>query len=117
MGTICYVNRFLGLVPVEEDGSAFFEVPAMRSLYFHVLDKNGKMLMTQGSDFHTMPGEIRSCIGCHEQRKGISAPPDTGRMRLAMKKAPVRPKLPNWGTRGVIEYETVVQPVDRKSVV
>ena len=114
VGTIWYVNRFLGLVPVEDDGSAFFEVPAMRSLYFHVLDKNGKMLMTQGSDFHTMPGEIRSCIGCHEQRKGISAPPDTGRMRLAIKKAPVQPKLPNWGTRGIIEYETVVQPVFNK---
>ena len=111
VGTIWYVNRFLGLVPVEKDGSACFEVPAMRSLYFHVLDKDGKMLMTQGSDFHTMPGETRSCIGCHEQRKGITAPPRTGRMRLAMKKPPVRPKLPNWGTRGIIEYETVVQPV------
>ena len=27
-----------GVVPVEDDGSAHFEVPAMRSLYFHVLD-------------------------------------------------------------------------------
>jgi hypothetical protein len=111
VGTIWYVNRFLGLVPVEADGSAHFEAPALRSLFFHVLDKDGRMLMTQGSDFHVMPGEKRSCIGCHEQRKGISASSNRGRLSIAMKKPAVRPKLPDWGTRGVIEYETVVQPV------
>jgi mono/diheme cytochrome c family protein len=111
VGTIWFVNRFLGLVPVEEDGSAHFEVPALRSLYFHALDKDGKMLMTQGSDFHVMPGERRGCLGCHEQRKGITSPPNFGKVPMASKKPPVRPKLPDWGTRGVIEYETVVQPV------
>ena len=111
VGTIWYVNRVLGLVPVEKDGSAHFEVPALRSLFFHALDKDGKMLMTQGSDFHTMPGEVRSCIGCHESRKGISAPPGKIRRPIALRKPPVQPKLPDWDTRGVIEYETVVQPV------
>jgi len=111
VGTIWYVNRLVGLVPVESDGSAYFEVPAMRSIFFHVLDKDGKMLMTQGSDFHAMPGEVRSCVGCHEQRKGIMSPPGSARTPLAMRKPPVRPQLPGWGTRGIIEYETVVQPV------
>ncbi len=110
VGTIWYTNRFLGLVPVESDGSAFFEIPALRSIFFHVLDKDGKMLMTQGSDFHAMPGEVRSCVGCHEQRKGITSPPSSG-APMAMRKPAVRPKLPDWGTRGIIEYETVVQPV------
>ena len=111
VGTIWYVNRFLGLVPVEEDGSARFEVPAMRSLYFHALDEDGRMLMTQGSDFHVMPGEERGCIGCHEQRKGITAPPSRKHTPTAFRKPPVRPELPGWGTRGIIEYESVVQPV------
>ncbi len=113
VGTIWYANRCIGLVPIETDGSANFEVPAMRSLYFHVLDKEGKMLMTQGSDFHMMPGESRSCIGCHEQRKGSGAPPTLRRAALAFKKAPVRPKMPKWGasTNGIIEYEATVQPV------
>ncbi len=111
VGTIWYVNRCLGLVPVEEDGSAHFEVPALRSLYFHVLDKDGRMLMTQGSDFHVMPGEERGCIGCHEERKGITSPPSRKRPSLAVRKPPVRPAMPKWGTRGIIEYETVVQPV------
>jgi hypothetical protein len=117
LGTNFYVNRLIGLVAVEADGSANFEVPALRSLYFHVLDKDGKMLMTQGSDFHVMPGEKRSCVGCHEQRKGISVPANTATVRLAMKKKPVRPELPGWGTRGIIEYESVVQPVFDKHCV
>ncbi len=118
VGTIWYVNRLVGLVPVEKDGSAYFDVPAMRSLYFHVLDKDGRMLMTQGSDFHVMPGEIRSCIGCHEQGKDITSPPPlNAKPPLALNKPPVRPLMPDWGTRGIIEYESVVQPVFDKHCV
>jgi hypothetical protein len=111
VGTIWYVNRCIGLVPVEEDGSARFEVPALRSLYFHVLDQDGRMLMTQGSDFHVMPGEERGCIGCHEERKGITSPPNRKQASLALEKPLVHPERPDWGTHGIIEYETVVQPV------
>ena len=111
VGTIWYANRVVGLVPIEADGSAHFEVPALRSLYFHVLDKEGRMLMTQGSDFHAMPGENRSCIGCHEQRKGIDAPPSARKAPIAARMAPVRPRMPDWGTNGIIEYEATVQPV------
>jgi len=111
VGTIWYANRVVGLVPIEEDGSAHFEVPALRSLYFHVLDKQGRMLMTQGSDFHAMPGEYRSCVGCHEQRKGIDTPPDAAKSPIAARRAPVRPEMPEWGTNGIIEYEVTVQPI------
>jgi len=111
VGAIFYVNRLVGLVPVEADGSAHFEVPALRSLYYHVLDKDGKMLMTMGSDLHAMPGETRGCVGCHEQRKSIAAPPDAGGSPLAARKPPVRPRMPDWGTNGILEYEAVVQPV------
>ena len=111
VGTIWYVNRCIGIVPIEADGSAHFEAPALRSLYFHVLDKEGRMLMTQGSDFHTMPGEVRSCIGCHEQRKGAISPPGDASQALAARKPPVRPVMPDWDTNGIIEYESVVQPV------
>ncbi len=112
VGTIWYANRVVGLVPVEKDGSAHFEVPALRSLYFHVLDGDGRMLMTQGSDFHVMPGEFRSCVGCHEQRKGSIAPMRSA--PIAARKAPVRPRMPDWGTNGIIEYEAVVQPILNK---
>ncbi|NQT86392.1 hypothetical protein HQ560_06475, partial [bacterium] len=111
LGTPFYVNRLIGLVPVHADGSAHFEVPALRSLYFHVLDKDGKMLMTMGSDMHAMPGEHRGCVGCHEHRKNIAAAPGTGAYSMAARKAPVRPTMPDWGTNGILEYEAVVQPV------
>ena len=110
VGTIFYVNRLVGLVPVEADGSAHFEVPALRSLYFHALDADGKMLMTMGSDMHAMPGERRSCVGCHEGRMTVSAP-EAGLTPLALDKPPARPTMPDWGTNGIIEYEAVVQPV------
>ncbi len=35
------IKRIPGTVPVEADGSAFFEVPAMRSLFFVALDERG----------------------------------------------------------------------------
>ena len=34
------VRRILGTVPVEADGSAFFELPALRSVFFVALDEN-----------------------------------------------------------------------------
>jgi len=111
LGTPFYVNRLIGLVDVQTDGSARFEVPALRSLYFHVLDKDGKMLMTMGSDMHLMPGEHRGCVGCHEQRKNIATTPGTGGRTIAARKSPVRPKMPGWGTNGILEYEAVVQPM------
>lgn len=116
LGAIFYVNRCIGLVPIEADGSAYFEVPALRSLYFHVLDKDGKMLMTQGSDFHVMPGEQRSCIGCHEQRQTLESPMNHP-ARKALRKRPRKPAMPDWGTQGILAYEEVVQPVwDRHCV-
>jgi len=111
LGTPFYVNRLIGLVPVQADGSARFEVPALRSLYFHVLDKDGKMLMTMGSDMHAMPGEHRGCVGCHEHRKNIAAPPGMADKLMAAQSPPVRPEMPDWGTNGILEYEAVVQPV------
>ena len=111
LGTPFYVNRLIGLVPVQDDGSAHFEVPALRSLYLHALDKDGKMLMTMGSDMHVMPGEHRGCVGCHEQRRNVVAPRVGQGTTIAARTAPLRPKMPDWGTNGIVEYEAVVQPV------
>jgi len=40
MGGTFTLSRVLGAVPVESDGSAHFEVPALRSIFFVALDKN-----------------------------------------------------------------------------
>ncbi len=58
----------LGLVPVEEDGSASFYAPAGKVLYFQVLDENFNEMQRMRSVVQLQPGERRSCIGCHEDR-------------------------------------------------
>jgi hypothetical protein len=61
-------KRVLGVVPVNADGSAVFEIPAERFVYFQLLDKDGAMLQTMRSGTYVQPAEINACTGCHEDR-------------------------------------------------
>ena len=58
-----------GIVPVEEDGSARFTAPTGKVLYFAALDENFNELQRMRSVVQLHPGEVRSCIGCHEHRE------------------------------------------------
>ncbi|MCF7847471.1 MAG: hypothetical protein K9M45_01375, partial [Kiritimatiellales bacterium] len=60
------VRIVLGTVPVNEDGSVMFNAPANTPLGFLPLDKDGKALQLMRSWTVGMPGEIVSCVGCHE---------------------------------------------------
>jgi hypothetical protein len=62
------LERILGTVPVESDGSAYFEVPAMRSVFFVALDEKDMAVKRMQSFTSVQPGEILSCVGCHEHR-------------------------------------------------
>ncbi|MCY3020847.1 MAG: polysaccharide lyase family protein [Planctomycetota bacterium] len=62
------LERVLGTVPVEADGSAYFEAPALRSLFFVALDGNGQAVKRMQSFTTVQPGETLGCLGCHEQR-------------------------------------------------
>ena len=55
-----------GIVPVEEDGSAHFVVPAGRNIFLQALDARCMAVQTERTYVNYMPGETRSCIGCHE---------------------------------------------------
>jgi len=58
------------------------------------------------------PGEQRSCIGCHEDRR--QSPPT--RPGTALRREPSRLEPPPWGA-GPFSYEKAVQPVlDRRCV-
>lgn len=108
LGQRCYyVKRCLGVVPVEADGSAHFEVPAFRELYFQALDAEGRAVQSMGSATNLVPGEQQSCIGCHEDR---DAAPPAGRA-LAASRAPDSPQPYAWGNGGNIAFPVVVQPV------
>jgi hypothetical protein len=59
-------RQVLGTVPVEKDGSAYFKMPAGRSVYFQALDKDGLAVQSMRSSTYAMPGEAMTCQGCHE---------------------------------------------------
>jgi hypothetical protein len=58
-------RRFLGVVPVEEDGSFNIEVPANLPLQLQTLDGDGLALQTSGWLWVKSRG-AQGCIGCHE---------------------------------------------------
>ena len=89
MGGTFTLERALGTVPVEKDGSASFELPALRSIFFVALDEDDLGVKRMQSFMTVQPGERLSCVGCHENR-GQAAPP--GRRSLAMRRAPSRIK-------------------------
>ena len=101
-----------GLAPVEADGSANFLAPAGKALYFQVLDKDYNELQRMRSVIQLQPGEKRSCIGCHEDRKSTVP----ARQPIAALRRPSQLDAPPWGAKP-FSYEKVVQPVwDAKCV-
>ena len=62
------VKHVLGAVDVEDDGSAYFKVPARTPIYFQLLDDKGRLIQTMRSWTVMQPGETLSCVGCHEDK-------------------------------------------------
>lgn len=63
------VKRVLGEVPVYSDGSAYFEVPQDKFVYFQLLDADGRMVQSMRSGTLVQSGEKTGCVGCHEDRR------------------------------------------------
>ncbi|MCX6905073.1 MAG: hypothetical protein NTW03_16655, partial [Verrucomicrobia bacterium] len=100
-------KRILGTVPVETDGSAYFEVPADRFVFFQLLDENMMMVQSMRSGTIAQAGERAGCIGCHEERR-LAAP--NGNDVLALRRPPS--KLQGWyGPPREFNYLADVQPV------
>jgi hypothetical protein len=68
------VKHVLGTVPVEADGSAYFQVPARTPVYFQLLDDRGHVVQTMRSWSTLQPGETQSCVGCHESKHEVPPP-------------------------------------------
>jgi hypothetical protein len=62
------LERILGTVPVQPDGSAVIELPALRSVFFVALDENDLAVKRMHSFLAVQPGEVLGCVGCHEPR-------------------------------------------------
>ncbi len=100
------VKRIVSTVPVEADGSVYFEAPAGQSLFFQLLDEHYRAVHTMRSFTGVLPGERRGCVGCHKMHS-TAPPPAFG---LASRRAATQLTPPAWGSES-IGYERFVQPV------
>jgi len=100
------VHRILGTVPVEEDGSASFRVPANMPIAVQPLDEKGRALQIMRSWFTAMPGEILSCVGCHESQSTVPR----SRSTIAAVREPSEIE-PWYGPARGFSFKREVQPV------
>lgn len=101
-----------GIVPVEADGSAYFTVPADKNIIMQALDENYMAVQTERTYVNYRPGEVRSCIGCHETSDNAS-PPDKKSTALALRRSANKP-MPQPGDKNPgrpLDYFIDVQPV------
>ena len=106
------IKRNIGTVPVEEDGSAIFKIPANMPISIQPLDKDGRAIQWMRSWLTGQPGEVVSCVGCHEDQNTIAIP----KRVMASTKEPARLTPPKGGTRP-FTFDLEVQPVlDRACV-
>ena len=107
------LERVLGTVPVEADGSAYFELPALRSFFFVALDGEGLAVKRMQSFLTVQPGETLGCVGCHEPRTE-SARQTSGLLAFHRPPSTVR-RIP--GIPDVFDFPRDIQPIlDRHCV-
>jgi len=106
--SVVLTRYVLGTVPVEDDGSAHFTVPARKELFFQALDENGLAVQSMRSATYVQPGERLVCQGCHEPRH--KAPETPKQIPIALRKAPAR-LVPDVDGTNPFSYPRLVQPV------
>jgi hypothetical protein len=113
-GVTSTLKRILGTVPVEADGSAHFEVPALRSIYFAALDEQDRSIKQMRSFVTVQPGETIGCVGCHDSRHEA---PTTASAGLQALSRPASTPEPVPGVPAILDFPRDVQPIlDRHCV-
>ena len=110
LGTDPHRKRIYGVAKVHEDGSAYFSAPAGENLFFQALDENFMALQQMSTFINLMPGEKRSCVGCHERRR--KAPRVATARPMAMDH-PVQTLMPQPGDTGIrmVDFVADIQPM------
>jgi len=113
-GSECLARECLGTVPVEPDGSAWFEAPVGKEIYFQLLDQTGCAVRSMRAGAYVHAGEQLTCIGCHEN-KWQAVPSD---LNPAAFRRPPSPLTPEAGAEpnGVapINFYRLVEPIFRQ---
>ncbi|MBP5621450.1 MAG: SUMF1/EgtB/PvdO family nonheme iron enzyme, partial [Thermoguttaceae bacterium] len=100
-------RRIIGTVPVLEDGSAAFKIPAYVPIALQPLDKDGNALQIMRSWITAQPGESVSCIGCHEPQNSTGT---TNPRSMASQIDPVE-ITPFYGETRGFGFEREIQPI------
>jgi hypothetical protein len=104
----------LGTVPVEADGSAYFEAPVGKLVYFQALDQQGMAVQSMRSGTYVHPGEDLACQGCHEPKHRVPSRPRAIPMALGRAPSKIQPDVEG---SNPFNYPRLVQPVlDRHCV-
>ncbi|MCP4451113.1 MAG: hypothetical protein GY809_06605 [Planctomycetes bacterium] len=107
-------RAILGTVPVEEDGSAYFNLPVDTPVYFQAIDENGLAVQSMRSATYVHPGEKLICHGCHDNRS--QAPVTAKQFPTAMSREPSNIDPEPDGTNP-FSFARLVQPVlDKRCV-
>jgi hypothetical protein len=101
------VKIVLGDAKVYDDGSAFFEVPARKPVYFQALDEKGHVVQSMRSWSTLQPGENFSCVGCHEAK---DVTPARGTITKATK-AGLGKLTPFYGPARGFSFPKEIQPI------
>ncbi len=106
------IKRNLGEVDVEADGSAMFKIPANTPVSFQPLDSEGRAIQWMRSWVTGMPGEVLSCVGCHEDQNSMPI----AKRAIASSKAPAKLQTPEGGVRS-FTFDLEIQPIlDRNCI-
>lgn len=100
------LERLVGTVPVEEDGSAYFELPALRSFFFVALDEKNFSVKRMHSFMTVQPGERVGCVGCHERRTQTVQTSGLAALRRPPSRIQPIPHVPD-----VLDFPRDVQPI------
>lgn len=100
------IKRELGEVDVESDGSVIFTIPANTPISLQPLDSKGRAIQLMRSWLTGMPGEVVSCVGCHEDQNSTVIP----KRVIASQKQPNTIVPPKGGVRS-FTFELEIQPI------
>lgn len=107
-------RAILGTVPIEADGSVYFEAPPGKVLYFQAVDRDGMAIQSMRSGTYLHPGEQMTCLGCHERKRETAKTPPA--MPMALHRAPSK-IAPEAEGSNPFSYVRLVQPaIDRNCV-
>jgi len=109
-------GAILGEAPVFADGSWAAKIPSYLPVHLQPIDKFGMSIRSQGLWIQGMPGESRTCGGCHESRTSIVVPRKGPGLTIAQQKEPMNLVKPI-ADREEFGWDKTIQPIlDAKCV-